>query len=592
MYPKLQSKGIAGGPNTGSCAVYAYYLDHESRWKKEHGQDEKRIPFFDPEGKAVSLETVISAIDSNKSGLHVEDAKFFSLILNPSEKEAAKLGGTREEKMSSLGIMVDRMMDRYAEGFNKEGVQTHQDLLYFYTIHEYRENDDGTVRPGIHVHIIVSRKDKTGKYKLSPMTNHRSGSSGVIKSGFNRDSFYRDCERIFDTTFGYQRRISESYDYNNTMTHGSNEERAAMIQASVQEEQIRQQVTASLARRAARLAQEAATEEAKRQRQAELARQNEEKKKRNEFWNSYHSYYRPTIDELKKQSNAAFSLYDDIKAQRADLWEETSDQYRKLKFTYDLLLTKQKELRRARTYKELLRIFTKMMLFVNPLPVLIASLALQVLLEGKKLYDREKIQVLRKQVVYIREEIESLKAKQDKLKHAQHDSLRQYIEVKDKKAELTQQIQALKKELEQPRVEIDLDSVAKELSKRKTAQKESSMSQVYAAFGIYGAMMSAETKVDLELDLLSRNNFIEPILHPNGGVADFNLIVDGNTLLASRAYSDEKLAAMLEKWCGLTGQKPAHRLANKVEDNDTVKSLSTNQEQKIENYSYGKQRTR
>ena len=104
--------------------------------------------------------------------------------------------------------------------------------------------------------------------------------------------------------------------------------------------------------------------------------------------------------------------------------------------------------------------------------------------------------------------------------------------------------------------------------------------------------MSAETKVDLELDLLSRNNFIEPILHPNGGVADFNLIVDGNTLLASRAYSDEKLAAMLEKWCGLTGQKPAHRLANKVEDNDTVKSLSTNQEQKIENYSYGKQRTR
>ena len=592
MYPKLQSKGIAGGPNTGSCAVYAYYLDHESRWKKEHGQDEKRIPFFDPEGKAVSLETVISAIDSNKSGLHVEDAKFFSLILNPSEKEAAKLGGTREKKMRSLGIMVDRMMDRYAEGFNKEGVKTHQDLLYFYTIHEYRENDDGSLRPGIHVHIIVSRKDNTGKYKLSPMTNHRGESSGVIKSGFNRDSFYRDCERIFDTTFGYQRRISESYDYNNTMTHGSNEERAAMIHASVQEERIREQVTAALARRAARLAQEAATEEAKRKRQAELARQNEEKKKRNEFWNSYHSYYRPALDELKKQCNTAFSLYDNIKVERAGLWEETSEQYRKLKFTYDLLLAKQKELRRARTYKELLRIFTKMMFFVNPLPVLIASLALQVLLEGKKLYDREKIQVLRKQVDYIREEIESLKTKQDKLKHAQHDSLRQYIEVKDKKAELTQQIQALKKELEQPRVEIDLDSVAKELSKRKTAQKESSMSQVYAAFGIYGAMMSAETKVDLELDLLSRNNFIEPILHPNGGVADFNLIVDGNTLLASRAYSDEKLAAMLEKWCGLTGQKPAHRLANKVEDDDTVKSFSTNQEQKIENYSYGKQRTR
>ena len=131
MYPKIQSQGIAGGPNTGSCAAYVYYLNHESRWKKKNGQDEKRIPFFDPDGKAVSLETVISAIDSNKSGLHVEDAKFFSLILNPSEKEAAKLGGTRENKMRSLGIMVDRMMDRYAEGFNKEGVKTHQDRLYF-----------------------------------------------------------------------------------------------------------------------------------------------------------------------------------------------------------------------------------------------------------------------------------------------------------------------------------------------------------------------------------------------------------------------------------------------------------------------------
>ena len=592
MYPKLQSKGIAGGNNSGSCASYAYYLEHENRWKKKKGQKDKLLPFFDKNRKIVPMSTVIKKIDSNKAGLHAEDAKFFSLVINPSEKEIEMLGVTREEKLESLHRMVDSMMDRYATGFNKDDVRNHQDLLYYYTVHEYRENDDGTVRPGIHVHIIVSRKDKTGKYKLSPMTNHRSVSSGVIKSGFNRDSFYRDCERIFDTSFGYQRRISESYDYHNTMRHGSSEERAAMIQASVQEEQIRQQVTAALARRAARLAQEAATEEAKRQRQAELARQNEEKKKRNEFWNSYHSYYRPALDELKKQSNAAFSLYDDIKAQRADLREETSEQYRKLKFTYNLLVAKQKELKRARTYKELIRVFTKMMLFVNPLPVLMACLALQVLLEGKKLYDQEKIQALREQVDDIREEIESLKIKQDKLKHAQHDSLRQYIKVKDKKTELSQQIQALKKELEPPRETINLDTLAKELSKRKAAQKEVSISQVCAAFGIYGALMSAETKVDLEIELLTSNTVIEPVFHPNGGVADFSLVIDGNTSLASTVYTDEKLAAMLEKWCSLTGQTPAHRLVNKAEEEDTDKSLSTDQEQNQEIISYGKQRHR
>ena len=592
MYPKLQSKGIAGGNNSGSCASYAYYLEHENRWKKKNGQKDIIIPFFDKNRKIVPMSTVIKTIDANKAGLHAEDAKFFSLVINPSEKEIEMLGVTREEKLESLHRMVNSMMDRYATGFNKDDVRNHQDLLYYYTVHEYRENDDGTVRPGIHVHIIVSRKDNTGKYKLSPMTNHRRESSGVIKSGFSRDSFYRDCERIFDTSFGYQRPISEAYDYLNTMSHGSNEEKAAMIQASVQEEHIREQVTASLARRAARLAREAAQEEARRKLEAEKARMDAEKKKRNEFWNSYHSYYRLAIKGLKEQCEAAFSLYTDIKAQSADLRSDITEQYNKLKQTYDLLSEKQKELKRARTYKELTSLFTKILFIVNPIPVLIMGLALQVLIEGKKMYDRERIWSLRNQVDTIRERIDSLKDNQEKLKFAQHDSLRQYILVKNQKTELTQQVERLRDELERPDEDIDQDSLAIELAKRKTAQKEASLSQVFAAFGIYGTMMSAQTKVDLELELLASNTVIEPVLHPNGGVADFKLIIGGNTSLASTAFSDEKLAAMLEKWCGLTGQMPAHRLENQVEEEHIDYSLSTNQEQNLEINSYGKQRTR
>ena len=118
------------------------------------------------------------------------------------------------------------------------------------------------------------------------------------------------------------------------------------------------------------------------------------------------------------------------------------------------------------------------------------------------------------------------------------------------------------------------------------------MSQVRAAFGIYGVLMSAETKVDLEIELLTSNTIIEPVFHPNGGVADFNLIIDGNTSLASTVYTDEKLAAMLEKWCGLTGQTPAHRIVDKVENENTDKSASTKQEQNQENKAYGKQRYR
>ena len=92
--------------------------------------------------------------------------------------------------------------------------------------------------------------------------------------------------------------------------------------------------------------------------------------------------------------------------------------------------------------------------------------------------------------------------------------------------------------------------------------------------------------------LLTSNTVIEPVFHPNGGVADFNLVIDGNTSLASTVYTDEKLAAMLEKWCSLTGQTPAHRLVNKAEEEETDKSLSTDQEQNQEIISYGKQRHR
>ena len=86
MYPKLQSQGLAGGPNTGSCAAYAYYLEHENHWKKNNGHRKNIIPFYDQDGNAVSVGTVINTIDANKQGLHVEDAKFFSLVINPSEK--------------------------------------------------------------------------------------------------------------------------------------------------------------------------------------------------------------------------------------------------------------------------------------------------------------------------------------------------------------------------------------------------------------------------------------------------------------------------------------------------------------------------
>lgn len=560
MYPKLQSQGLAGGPNTGSCAAYAYYLEHENHWKKNNGQKKDIIPFYDQDGKEVSVGTVINVIDRNRKGLHLDDAKFYSLVINPSKKEIAKMGATREERIKALEQMVDKMMDRYAAGFGKQNIKSHNDLLYFYTIHEFREDENGDLQPGIHVHIIVSRKDINGKYKLSPMTNHRGETAGVIKSGFNRDAFFRDCERIFDTVFGYQRRINETYDYLNTLAHGSNADKTAMIRAAVMEEKICENITSALAKRAARLAKEAASAEAKRQREEDLAHMDVDKKKRNEFWNSYHSYYRPLLKDLNKQCNAAYLLYKEYKDQGYEVNEEIEAQYRQLKLINDSIARKRKEMYEAATYKDLVKGLGILLSSVNPIAVLLLGFILLILIDAKKMENRADIEALRKRADSIRSGIEDLRDEQSKLKYAQNDTLHQYIQVKDEKAELNAKIKELKKELDPKKDTIDLERVAKDLNERKNAPKEPSIIQVLNALGVYSTLMAAESKLDLDLDLLTTNTTFEPVFHPNGGVADFSIISDNVKTLASNTYSEVKLTAMLEKWEELTSQKPAHRV--------------------------------
>ena len=224
MNVKIQSQGIAGGHNSGSCGGYAAYLEHENIEKAEAGMQDQQIPFFNPYGAPVDRLIVVKSLDRNTTQLHQDDAKFYSVILSFSEEEVKSMGGSRGEVIASVHRVVERTMDQYATNFHCEGVNSHADLKYYYTIHEYRSGFE----PGLHVHIIVSRKDGTNRFKLSPMTNHRGGSSGVIKRGFDRDSFYRACEKIFDKTTGFDRSPEKSYDYFNTMKHGSIEQRETL----------------------------------------------------------------------------------------------------------------------------------------------------------------------------------------------------------------------------------------------------------------------------------------------------------------------------------------------------------------------------
>lgn len=73
----------------------------------------------------------------------------------------------------------------------------------------------------MHCHLIVSRKDQSGKKKLSPLTNHKNTKNGAIKGGFDRVNLFQQAEQGFDKLFNYDRQQSESFDYHNTMKNGS-----------------------------------------------------------------------------------------------------------------------------------------------------------------------------------------------------------------------------------------------------------------------------------------------------------------------------------------------------------------------------------
>ncbi len=73
----------------------------------------------------------------------------------------------------------------------------------------------------MHCHLIVSRKDQTNEKKLSQLTKHKNTKNGVIKGGFDRVNLFRQAEQGFDKLFSYNRQLSESFEYSNTMKNGS-----------------------------------------------------------------------------------------------------------------------------------------------------------------------------------------------------------------------------------------------------------------------------------------------------------------------------------------------------------------------------------
>lgn len=170
-------------------------------------------------------------------------------------------------------------MDKYALNFGREGINSNRDLVWFgrverdrywkYSSKEVQHNKrldsqikqlykeapskdrnhriaelkrkyilESDVRKGgkdvpiqemmpksgdnYHIHVIVSRKDKSQTKSLSPLANARQSNKHVIqgrecKIGFDRDNYANMIETAFDSSFEYKRFFYESYEGRKTM---------------------------------------------------------------------------------------------------------------------------------------------------------------------------------------------------------------------------------------------------------------------------------------------------------------------------------------------------------------------------------------
>ncbi|MCW3805743.1 DUF5712 family protein [Plebeiibacterium marinum] len=193
MYIKIINPSIHGKTtysNTGSCKSLADYLSKEN---EKHPLD-KREMFFNHIDDELSSNAVISMIDNNTKRNAKNRTKFHSLVIAPDEHELKHINHS-PLKFKQYACEV---MQQYAASFNlKDGKKLGIDNLVWAGKLEYERNGEYNNGNNMHVHIIVSARDKEQKIALSPNTND--------KSRFKRVDFYLESEKAFDKIFNYHR---------------------------------------------------------------------------------------------------------------------------------------------------------------------------------------------------------------------------------------------------------------------------------------------------------------------------------------------------------------------------------------------------
>ncbi|KAA6313605.1 hypothetical protein EZS27_035646, partial [termite gut metagenome] len=217
--------------NAGSSRQLANYLEHEDMQRMELGIYTEG--FFNLNQDNLYKSQIIKDIDGNTGQLLKTDAKFYAVHVSPSEKELQTMGRAEQEQAEAMKRYIREVfIPEYAKNFNK-GLSA-EDIKFYGKIHFSRDRSEN--KQNMHCHLIVSRKDQADKKKLSPATNHRNTTKGVIKGGFDRTHLFESVEKGFDKLFAHKRQLSETFEYCNTMKN-----RSISDQFKMQERQIKQE---------------------------------------------------------------------------------------------------------------------------------------------------------------------------------------------------------------------------------------------------------------------------------------------------------------------------------------------------------------
>lgn len=450
MHIKIQGGGKNAGvhANTGSSAALVSYLQHEDQERLAEGKEV--FPFFTGTGVSVTPGEVIEKLDRNKKKLSKTDAKFFHIDINPSKDEIPYLGSSDAEIVANATFLCHKLADEYARNFNHAKIHGAEDVMIFFKPHFTRGKSDNLE---FHIHGIVSRKDIHNSVKLSPMSNHRSTSNGPVKGGFDRKKFQESCERIFDETFSYDRKVSDTFAYKLAMKKGTVEEKAVQ-EAKMSDDERRELISQKVD-----LIMPGAADA------IENGYKRLAKARRDRFWNDYHSKYKPLYDSLATACVKTHKLYISAKDQYSLASKEISAQYTQLRSTYVQMHSCSEKLEQIQTSKEFLNAVAALLLLFNPLAAIALKLTTSIITEAHASDVKGAKINLYKQAQSVKKDIEVLKHQQDALKQQKSDRLSEYLENKEAKVNLQAQINNLKAELDALRESDLLQSKKKHVEK-------------------------------------------------------------------------------------------------------------------------------